>query len=515
MERPREIELLHSGDYSGSDPGGSSRRDVIEEVDFFSKSRLRDEAAGLQPEITDSSPPPPPPPGEPSINTGLNLLTMNSGGSQQHEVEEKMKNSSSSNSNINNNKLLALQAELDRLGDENRKLRSMLDHLMKNYSDLQNQLLLAMQQQARKAAEDGQKENMNDVQSPAPITARQFMDPGPACMQDTEDPSKSGEDEEEQSPLRKHPHEHGIVSLAKRRLPMDSIPSEQTSPSWGTSKSPKQVPERTTDQTSELACRKARVSVRARSDAPMISDGCQWRKYGQKMAKGNPCPRAYYRCTMAAGCSVRKQVQRCAEDKTILITTYEGNHNHPLPPAAMAMANTTTAAATMLLSGSTSSKDSLTNPTNGFYQPMPYASTMATLSASAPFPTITLDLTQPPGPLQIHRQQTPATPFPLPLPMYMPQKVPGMVVPPGLQFGQQQPSSVMDTVTAAIASDPNFTSALAAAIKSIISAPRSPNAATTANNGPSTPPAAAAALHAFPGSPQFPQSCTTFSTNTN
>ncbi|KAM0947541.1 putative transcription factor WRKY family [Dioscorea sansibarensis] len=508
MERPREMELLHSG----SDPGGA-RRDMIEEVDFFSKSRQRDEAAGLTEKPDSSPPPPPPPPGEPTINTGLNLLTMNSGGSLQHEVEEKMKNSSSSN--INNDKLLALQAELDRLGDENRKLRSMLDHLMKNYSDLQNQLLLAMQQQARKAAEDGQKENMNDMQSPVPITARQFMDPGPACLQNTEDPSKSGEDEEEQSPLTNHP-EHGIVSLAKRRLPMDSIPSERTSPScnWGTSKSPKQVQERTTDQTSELACRKARVSVRARSDAPMISDGCQWRKYGQKMAKGNPCPRAYYRCTMAAGCSVRKQVQRCAEDKTILITTYEGNHNHPLPPAAMAMANTTTAAATMLLSGSTSSKDSLTNPASGFYQPMPYASTMATLSASAPFPTITLDLTQPPGPLQIHRQQTPATPFPLPLPMYMPQKVPGMVVPPGLQFGQQQPSSVMDTVTAAIASDPNFTSALAAAIKSIISAPRSPNAAATANNGPSTP-AAATTLNAFPGSPQFPQSCTTFSTNTN
>ena len=194
----------------------------------------------------------------------------------------------------------------------------------------------------------------------------------------------------------------------------------------------------------------------------------------------------------------------------------------------MAMASTTSSAARMLLSGSMSSSDGIMNSNFLARAMLPCASSMATISASAPFPTITLDLTQSPNPLQLQKPLQPPQ-FHLALPAnpnaspttaaaaeLLPQifgqaisnnqsKFSGLqvssigqensIVPPATRLGHQSPpppnqlsqphNSLTDSVTAAtaaIAADPNFTAALAAAITSIISGAHPNNVSNTNNN---------------------------------
>uniref|UniRef100_A0A7N0UD92 WRKY domain-containing protein n=2 Tax=Kalanchoe fedtschenkoi TaxID=63787 RepID=A0A7N0UD92_KALFE len=83
--------------------------------------------------------------------------------------------------------------------------------------------------------------------------------------------------------------------------------------------------------------KKRKHRVRRSIKVPAISnkladippDDYSWRKYGQKPIKGSPHPRGYYKCSSMRSCPARKHVERSLEEPTMLIVTYEGEHNHP------------------------------------------------------------------------------------------------------------------------------------------------------------------------------------------
>ncbi|ESQ27124.1 hypothetical protein EUTSA_v10018925mg [Eutrema salsugineum] len=99
-----------------------------------------------------------------------------------------------------------------------------------------------------------------------------------------------------------------------------------------------------TDQSDQYLCKKQRektvvkekvsrvyYKTEASDTTLVVKDGYQWRKYGQKVTRDNPSPRAYFKCACAPSCSVKKKVQRSVEDQSVLVATYEGEHNHPMP----------------------------------------------------------------------------------------------------------------------------------------------------------------------------------------
>ena len=106
---------------------------------------------------------------------------------------------------------------------------------------------------------------------------------------------------------------------------------------------------------------------------------------------------------------------------SILITTYEGTHNHPLPVSATIMASTTSAAASMLLSGSSASQEpsqnyascgstaTILNGINFTHFDQSRAKHPFFPNPTSPlFPTITLDLTSSSSPPS-HKNHLPSS----------------------------------------------------------------------------------------------------------
>ncbi|XP_016491860.1 WRKY transcription factor 72A-like [Nicotiana tabacum] len=341
---------------------------------------------------------------------------------KEREVHEDNNSKSPQQKDIDSDKeddqLQSVKADMKEVMEENQRLKMHLDRIMKDYRNLQLQFHDIVQRDAEKTNINIINTRHNECNEAKFVSLSlgrtssdikkeelsKILSKDNAKEEDNKGGLTLGLDCRIDLSVKTTPTEFSTANISEENSSEEV--KDEKGETWPPHKILKTM-RNGEDDTQLNPSKRAKVSVRVRCDAPTMNDGCQWRKYGQKIAKGNPCPRAYYRCTVAPSCPVRKQVQRCIEDMSILITTYEGTHNHPLSLSATSMAFTTSAAASMLLSASSSTSESgpnlpATDTTNinglNLYlsnssNPKPFYLQNTSISSSSSPPTITLDLT--------------------------------------------------------------------------------------------------------------------------
>ncbi|CAI0420797.1 unnamed protein product [Linum tenue] len=292
----------------------------------------------------------------------------------------------------------ALVEELNRVSAENKKLTEMLTVMCENYNALRNQLMDYMARNAHPAEAAAAEQEVEKEQSPSSLS--------PASSRKRKSDSANNNNNDNYNlPVAANNNNNGN--------------SESSSTDEESFKRPREE---------VIKAKISRVYVRTEpSDTGLIvKDGYQWRKYGQKVTRDNPCPRAYFKCSFAPSCPVKKKVQRSVEDQSVVVATYEGEHNHPHP-------STPEAAAATAASSSSRNQAIAGSP-----------------SLTAGPTTMTLDLTKSKPSAASTSARNVVAPSPKPLA--------------GAVDGPEIQQFLVEQMATSLTKDPNFTAALAAAI---------------------------------------------------